>query len=997
LHNSHYSVVQCVQTALEETRAALRKDLAENRVLRIFLSSPFGGMEYERETLVSKFMPQLRNRCERAGVHFAFVDLRWGITEDEAKASKLIEICLREIDRSNVFFGFYGLRYGSVDLGTPETRWVADNIDYAAQFPEYAWLRQWSRRSITELEFRCGTLNNPTKRPSFFFFRNEEFDRRLANEMKVAQRTAEAARYCNEDDDGDLRLRRLKREVHSLAAHGLCVAENYDSPADGAERMFKHFMAFIESVLPTPRNASAEEEETAAHDALILLRRRAFVPDPLQFTRISQLVLQQLSRADSSAVPVVLCGESGLGKTGILANWTHAVRRRALGRPMGLHCVESASSAIRSALDALVADPRHFILFHHFVGVTTESSSLHAMLCRLVMSVSHAGGDSAEERHSLQERAKDLTLLIGSLVSEVLKRVQSRGFRVVLLVDAVDKLVIDAAAESSSQMRAAACGSAGMPCWVPHGDALPPGVVFILSTAPGDCLTRLKSMGSSVEHLEHLDIWQRKEIVTTCLREASKSDLPGESMDRVVANPLSANPLYLRLLIEELIQHGDYFTLNQKINELAACVSVPTLLNNVLARIERTFNGCSAHFEAGGGVVPRVLRLLHLSHRGLAEEEMMDILDLPTHEWAMLLHLISPFLIQSSGLYSFVFAHFHTAVEMRYGASRELFASDHTDMTAFFERQWKKNPDVRTNRRVLDEIPFQHVRSGRSENMINLLRLSEQSADLRRHMRFPGEALRIAHRAVLEPEMRSLAMLLADNDSITDLSLVRVELTVAKLRALIPGLRSNRIQRLEIEEKQMEPTLAVGLADCLAQLPGLRELHVRTSRLSAAAVSVLVKPLLAAKNLRLLDLRGCCMMMAGVVALNRLLVATSAHLEVLRLDDNLLGPEGFRVLSTGLRGCRVLSELGLSQNRLGAAGAAQLPMLLGSTSGLCRLDLTSNMLGEAAASALMSAVATVSASLEEMRVSFGNSISAEMLQGLREGCRAAGKAADVVV
>ena len=43
------------------------------------------------------------------------VDLRWGITEEEAHQGKVLPICLAEIDRARPFFmGLLGERYGWV-------------------------------------------------------------------------------------------------------------------------------------------------------------------------------------------------------------------------------------------------------------------------------------------------------------------------------------------------------------------------------------------------------------------------------------------------------------------------------------------------------------------------------------------------------------------------------------------------------------------------------------------------------------------------------------------------------------------------------------------------------------------------------------------------------------------------------------------------------------------------------------------------------------------
>ena len=51
------------------------------RVIRVFFSSPFGGMEEERTTLTKLYFPELRALCESAGLTFVPIDLRWGKEE----------------------------------------------------------------------------------------------------------------------------------------------------------------------------------------------------------------------------------------------------------------------------------------------------------------------------------------------------------------------------------------------------------------------------------------------------------------------------------------------------------------------------------------------------------------------------------------------------------------------------------------------------------------------------------------------------------------------------------------------------------------------------------------------------------------------------------------------------------------------------------------------------------------------------------------------------
>lgn len=80
----------------------------QRKSARVFFSSPFGGLEEEREELTKKYWPQLSSMCKRAGYEFVPVDMRWEITSEMSSNAATIEICLREMDRSDMIVGFFG-------------------------------------------------------------------------------------------------------------------------------------------------------------------------------------------------------------------------------------------------------------------------------------------------------------------------------------------------------------------------------------------------------------------------------------------------------------------------------------------------------------------------------------------------------------------------------------------------------------------------------------------------------------------------------------------------------------------------------------------------------------------------------------------------------------------------------------------------------------------------------------------------------------------------
>jgi nephrocystin-3 len=83
------------------------------RSIDVFISSTFVDMKRERESLVVKVLPALRQRCQDVNVFVNFVDLRWGITSEQSESGQVLRTCLTEIDRCRPYFvALLGERYG---------------------------------------------------------------------------------------------------------------------------------------------------------------------------------------------------------------------------------------------------------------------------------------------------------------------------------------------------------------------------------------------------------------------------------------------------------------------------------------------------------------------------------------------------------------------------------------------------------------------------------------------------------------------------------------------------------------------------------------------------------------------------------------------------------------------------------------------------------------------------------------------------------------------
>lgn len=274
------------------------------RTIRVFVSSTFRDMQAERDVLVKRVFPQLRKLCEARAVAWTEVDLRWGITTEEASEGKVLPLCLAEIQRCRPYFiGLLGERYGWV----PGEQEVPG--DLLATEP---WLLEHRTHSVTELEVLHGVLRNPAMADrALFYFRDPAYLERLPAGENPAD-------FAGESPDAAARLADLKSRIRAAHAAGSLrfpPREGYPTPEALGEQVLQDFTAIIEELYPQGEVPDPLEGEAARHEAYARSRRLAFVG--------REDLLQELDAhvAASGARPAVLTGEPGCGKSTLLAEW----------------------------------------------------------------------------------------------------------------------------------------------------------------------------------------------------------------------------------------------------------------------------------------------------------------------------------------------------------------------------------------------------------------------------------------------------------------------------------------------------------------------------------------------------------------------------------------------------------------------------------------------------------------------------------------------------
>ncbi|XP_048254265.1 nephrocystin-3-like isoform X2 [Haliotis rufescens] len=620
--------------------------LKDPRTCRIFFSSPFGGMEEERDELTRKYFPQLQHLCSSRGVQFVPVDMRWGITSEAADKAQTVNICLKEVDRCDIFVGFYGQRYGWHGL---QDKALQQNIDNAlSRFP---WLKDKRNCSVTELEFLHGHLNKPGATPACFCFRDKGYDDGKASSLEKAGDKKGAAKFQCESADARKRLDSLRHKVEATKNKTISVHMDYFSPEEGANHMFNAIWEYLTKVLLTEEDeemsrVTERQAEQADHDKFQAARQSLYVGGDKYFKQLDKALLS------GAAERVLVTGEAGQGKSALLANWVGHVKK---------------------------TQPRTIVI-SHYIGCSQFSDKAVNILRRLVVAITQHL-DVKDKGHAVTRYSKlDIQEMMADLQT-CLQRAEKAKLIVVMVIDGLNKM------ETPGKTTKALF-------WWP--DALPKTVKVVLSTIDTDTaaleelVTRRQYRRLTVGDLE---VTQRKQICEKALGGYGKA-LSKQQLQRVVDSRHTSSPLYLNILVAELEKFGSFRQLDDKLNSLLKSDSIEELCALLLERLESDYN--TTEYPR---VVQMVFQLLQVAHEGLSESEITEILDIPITIWLPLYCALEQFIVLRSGLLRFSFPQLGHAVEQRYLTSTQDRSSAIKILIKFFGDKRKSHP-------VWPQVPY---------------------------------------------------------------------------------------------------------------------------------------------------------------------------------------------------------------------------------------------------------------------------------------------------
>jgi hypothetical protein len=393
------------------TVATTRDRAVPERSLRVFVSSTFRDMHGEREYLIKKTFPRLRMLCERRGVAWGEVDLRWGITSEDALQGQVLPICLAEISRSDLLIVLLGERYG----------WIPGEIA-PELIDQYRWLAGCLRDSVTEIEIKHGALRDPNPADrAFFYFRDPHYPDRLPAGCYRPD-------YLPEDDDSRRKLRDLKQRIRES---GLLIREPYANPSELAEKVLSDLTNYLDRHYPEVETPDPLDRELAAHRAFAASRTRDYIVRLGDFDHLD-------AHADGYGPPLTVIGSSGSGKSALLARWADELPGRHRRAPGGLASrLTRWSARLRSGLwPPLSSSPRlpalaEELVISHYVGASPRSANWSAMLRRIMCEL--------QRRLHLDGEIPDTPIALSTRFAEHLNRAAETA-RVILIIDGIDQL-----------------------------------------------------------------------------------------------------------------------------------------------------------------------------------------------------------------------------------------------------------------------------------------------------------------------------------------------------------------------------------------------------------------------------------------------------------------------------------------------------------------------------------------------------------------------------
>jgi len=522
-------------------------------------------------------------------------------------------------------------------------------------------VREWNEAeaSVTSMEIMLGVLENKAQQEySYFYFRDKELTKKLFYEAIISEpSTSESAFLEAEQSSKYQKLTALKERIRKKAGswHVYINKENgsdtYNSVKEFGEQVRANLKDIIDELFPEGAKISDIQRERNFHTAFARSRLESYIPNENVFQELDTHFLVD------NPTPLIITGDMGSGKSALLANYVAHWKK---------------------------ANPQGFVI-EHYAGAGGESDA-SGVLLRVMREIN--GKFAVDE-----ELPKD-TDDIYSKFAEWLLRIP-RDEKYLLAVDGINQF-----RGKEGELRRFIFS------FPAHGSVL---MGMLPSEALDAVKEREKEVAWKVKTVSPLNEQERRKLAVDYLARYKKETGLGDLLDELIKHEHASNPLFLRVVLDELRIDANHDTLATMLNDYLTSQGLVELFEKVIARCEKAYQ--QSH-------VREVLTLIYAARYGLSETELLDIINegdekraiLPQRFLSAFVYGLGGYLADREGLYDFM----HDALRLAVG---NLYINSESERNArqkiahYFSK-------VDVTQRQIDELPWHLVQLNEKRHLL---------------------------------------------------------------------------------------------------------------------------------------------------------------------------------------------------------------------------------------------------------------------------------------
>ncbi|XP_054974497.1 putative tetratricopeptide repeat protein 41 [Sorex araneus] len=620
----------------EEARSLLQAQ----KPIRPYICSAPKEFQEERDFLAGHIFPQLNECCHARGTYFKAVDLRWAelaapepqspgrFRQHWCLSSQHLKLCLDYVNHCFPFFiALLGHTYGDFqDDYSPFMFSKATDLSglsviernlYVAGQNGYPWVLDSPDCSLVEYEIMQAAFLRQSEFQYFYFRAGSAWLGPSKQEEEKEEAVMSAALMMEEEEK--IRIGKLKSKIIN---RGLPV-RYYKNLSELGELVLADWLVVIEKLYPASlRNENIDYKhdlERFYHQEFIEKCKQVFVVskessrtfDILEKFALSSTGLDDQSPTEDASLEsllristfptyksiLLLSGERGCGKSTLIASWVNDFRSKY----------------------------PDMLLVPHFVGSTCDSSDLMSVIHYFVTELQYENYGTLLKTDIFDE--DESVLLFSRLIEAFVASISSKPC--VLVLDGVEELI---GTHGISGQKAKDFS------WLPH--PLSPGCRLVLSSVSSSLSCKALCARPDVRVLELGNPWH-EDARAGIFRQhfiAPNDNYPFCRYRHILKRRPHLSALKLAVLSTELNECRVYRDELQCLKEFLDAGSTQELWALVLKRWAQDYSwavppaaeraGAGPAGEGLDGWVASALSLLSLSHCGLTEEEIFQLLDM---------------------------------------------------------------------------------------------------------------------------------------------------------------------------------------------------------------------------------------------------------------------------------------------------------------------------------------------------------------------------------